>query len=230
MAKQNNDYSFRRDIGSRIADDYADSRRSKRKIDEIREQGREDRRNRSYDANITLRNKVADIMLEDEDTRRALVEGAKETASLGKTIIKGAGITILIGVGGFAVYKIVSLILNKYAQNSELNSQTRNLNTGNLTYPEDEYMLMANSLYTYFEPDAKWEWSRSIDKDSIIATLKKLKNKDDWAFLLKCFAAKHDNVTDSNMTLIEFLRKDDAGDRATYQKELDRIGAYNVLT
>lgn len=216
-------------IKDSIADDYMDSRRSKRNIREIREQGREDRRNKAFESNLSLRNKVADAMLDDEETRRAIIEGAKDTASFAQNALKWLGISLLISGGVFATYKVVQMVMGNKNQQDELDSQTKNLDKNNLTYPEDDYKLMANSLYTYFEPTAWYEFSQSIDKDSIIKTLKKMKTKDDWAFLLKCFGTRHDGPTDSYLTLIEFMRKDDPSDRADYQKELDRIQAYNVL-
>lgn len=230
MARNRDNDNYRPRISDRVADDVLSARQSKRNRAEIREEGRERRLDASHQANLSLRNKVADVMLEDDYTRKAIIEGAKDTASFAKDALKWLGISLLIGGGTFAVYKIVKIVLDKYNQNAELDTQTKTLDKSNLTYPEDNYMLMANSMYTYFEPDAWSNFTQSINKSGIMEILKKLKTKDDWSYLLKCFGTKRDNPTDSNLTLIEFLRKDDMGDRKDYQKELDRIGAYNVLT
>lgn len=213
-------------IKTRIADMYQthDAHRQQRK--DIRRQGKEDRETAKQQADLELRNDIAKSLLQDENTRKAFIDEARETASFTRNAIKSLGIVLLIGGAVFVGYKVVKSVLAGKAQSDEQKQQGQH-DKKNLSYTEGEYNSMANSLHNAMKNSTFWV--RSISESTIISVLSKLKNKDDWGALVNAFGIRHDTIDDADYTLMDYLRLDGDSDQAKYQEILDKIGVYNVL-
>lgn len=213
-------------IKTRIADMYQvhDEHRQQRK--DIQSKGSEDRKTARQRADLELRNDIAKTLLQDEDTRKAFIDEARQTASFTRSAIKSLGIVLLIGGCVFLGYKAVKSIMAGKAQSDEQKQQGQH-DAANLSYTKAEFNSMANSLHNAMNKSTFWV--RSINESTIISVLSKLKNKDDWGALVNAFGIRHDDVDDADYTLMDYLRLDDESDQAKYQEILDRIGVYNIL-
>lgn len=138
--------------------------------------------------------------------------------TLGKVLLAGGGLLLCC--------KLLNMMATTKSQRSEQLTQAVH-EKKNLSFSEGEFVSMANSLHNALKNTQFWV--RSIDENTIISVLSKLKNKDDWGALVDAFGIRYDKVDDAKYTLMDYLRLDDESDQARYQDILDKIGVHNVL-
>lgn len=176
---------------------------------------------------------VKDMILEDDEVKRLVAREAIDTSRMIKTGLKWTGGAILLGLVVWGGYKLVNRIIEGRKKDEELENAKNSIHTENLNYPATEYDSMANTIYKAFDPTSSgnlWDL-QSYDESTIISILSKMKNMDDWNMLVYKFGSRTNAAAGgASMTLIDFLREDDASDKKKYQQILDLIGAKNLLT
>ncbi len=177
---------------------------------------------------MALGKTVKDVILDDDEVKKLVAREAIDTSRMIKTGLKWTGGAILLALAVWGGYKIVNKLIEKNKKDAELENAKNNVHSENLNYPASEYDSMANSIYKAFDPTSNW--TQNYDETTIISILNKMKNLDDWNMLVYKFGSRTNAKTSSSMTLIDFLREDDASDKQKYQQILDLIGAKNLLT
>lgn len=172
---------------------------------------------------------VKDVILDDAEVKRLVAKEAIDTSRMIKTGLKWTGGAILLSLLVWGGYKVVTNIIDKNKKDAELENAKNNVHADNLTYPAAEYDSMANSIYKAFDPTSG-SWTQNYDESTILSILNKMKNMDDWNMLVYKFGSRSNKASGTSMTLIDFLREDDASDKMKYQQILDLIGAKNLLT
>ncbi len=207
-------------IKSRMADDYADSRHSSR-----------ERAADTHRANLELRNKAFDYMMEDGDTRRFMIDTAKDSYQMGKTILKIGGIAILSAAGVYLIYRMGGSLMDKWQQGQRSNAYTEGHQASNNTYKDIDYQNWADSLYRNgFNQEGSW-WQVGVvsyDDALIRDILTKLKNSDDWKALYKAFGFKEvrrGTGEGEQHDLVWYLSQDTSGyiTKADYQKIIEKL-------
>lgn len=201
-------------VKSRIADEYANSRQSKR-----------ERSNDTHRANLELRNKAFDYLMEDGETRKFVIDTARDTYSTGKQVLKVTGIALLIGVSVWGIYKVSSKLMDKYSQNKRVNEYTQGMDKKNLSYKEQDYVTWADKLYRVgFDQNATFYVN--YDESLIKNILQSLKTLDDWKYLVQVFASKEVKIGTGKgeyHDLPWYLSQDD--DAPKYQEIINKLGA-----
>ena len=172
---------------------------------------------------------VKDVILEDDEVKRLVAREAIDTSRMIKTGLKWTGGAILLGLVVWGGYKLVNRIIEGRKKDKELENAKNSIHSENLNYPATEYDSMANTIYKAFDPTSG-SWTQNYDESTILSVLNKMKNMDDWNMLVYKFGSRSNNASGTSMTLIDFLREDDASDKMKYQQILDLIGAKNLLT
>lgn len=201
-------------VKSRIADEYAESRKNKR-----------ERSNDTHKANLDLRNKAFEYMMEDGETRKFMIDTARDTFSTGKQVLKVTGIALLIGLSVWGIYKCSSKLMDKYAQNKRLSQYTDGMDKKNLSYKDQDYVTWADKLYRVgFDQDG-WMYV-NYDESLIQQILKSLKTLDDWKYLVNVFGSREVKLGNGKGEIHDlpwYLSQDD--DAPKYQEIINKLGA-----
>jgi hypothetical protein len=122
----------------------------------------------------------------------------------------------------FLIYKIVSKIFRNKETNT---SENVNVNKTNLSYPENEYLLMADTI-----EEAAWGTFGSFTEDDALmfGTMAKLQNNDDLYQLTKVYGIRGVGlviVDEYNLvqTIEKFLDND-------YKRQLNALYAQRGIT
>ena len=138
------------------------------------------------------------------------------------TALKWTGIVLLIGVGGYATYKLIGGIGNSVQQKSELDALTEGLNESMITHDRASFNNYVNALWKAFDQDSySWTWC-NYDESAIKRVLEQLNNIHDWKYLVKVFGIRQAKKIGDNGKhhLAWFLQQDD--DVAEYQAILTK--------
>lgn len=210
---------------SRIADEYQQSRAAKRERQSARYEAQEQRKTDSHKANLDLRNKAFDYAMQDDETRRFVIDTARDSYATGKKILKIGGIALLSGISIFVIYKLGSSIMDKFSNSRRVSEFTKDMDTSKLSYEKKDYGTWADKLYRIgFDQDSfSWTWT-NYDEGVIRDVLKKMKNIDDWKYLVATFGskeAKKGNGKGEYHDLPWFLAQDD--DAPEWQEIINKL-------
>lgn len=222
----------------RLADEYQDSRHAHRERNVKREEGRQDRKTareeaklqaklQRQQANLDLRNKAFDYMMEDEASRQFMIETARDSYSTVKKAIKIGGIGLLVAFGGFFIFKGVKYFIDNKTAQGRVNAYTKDAVKSNRNFKPEDYQTWADKLYRVgFHQDGHWYNFGVVSYDSAVIKdiLNKLKNADDWYALVEYFGGKEVKRGDGEgeiKDLVWYLAQDNSG--TTTAKDYQKI-------
>ena len=164
-------------------------------------------------------------LLQDKELRAGIVQAQKNSFQ----VLKWTGIAVAGVIATIVITKQIKKAIRKSKSKREAQEIADTVNSKNLTHNNAFYVSQANKLYEALDPLSKTETFQNYDEDKIMEVLKSLKNVDEWNQVIKEFGTRKNNPTDSDLNLMEFLRKDDAGDRKKYNQILTQIGVSNLI-
>jgi hypothetical protein len=104
-------------------------------------------------------------------------------SSIGENITKNKIFWwIVVGIVIFIVLYIWIKLMNKYKPKSSLTDKIV-VEKSKLSYPENQYKLFADQIYTAME-------GAGTDEESILSVIYKMKNADDWNMLIKAYGER----------------------------------------
>lgn len=170
---------------------------------QIKRQGKEERKTQKQAANLELRNKIVDVMLEDEDTRKAMADTVRQGGSFAIQAAKVTGIALLAGVGVYFVYKGIKSIATIVSEKKELNKIVGDYDKKELSLSPTDISRMTEKIYAAFV-DGIWGYKYA----DIVDVLSKVQNKADWAALCENFGnkpVKRNDESSEKHNLVWFL-------------------------
>ena len=211
----------------RVMDEVQDSRDNSRKRSLVKEEARQKAALQRQQANLDLRNKAFDYMMEDDDTRKFMIDTARDSFGAAKKALKIGGIALLIGLGGFFIFKGAKYFMNNKTAQDRVNAYTKDAVKANRNFKPEDYQTWADKLYRVgFQQDGHWYNFGVVSYDSAVIKeiLNKLKNADDWYALVEYFGGKEVKRGDGEgeiKDLVWYLAQDNSG--TTTAKDYQKI-------
>lgn len=164
-------------------------------------------------------------LMRDKEVRKDLLQAQQNSMQ----VLKWTGISIAAIAATIIITRQVKKAIKRASSKKEVKEIAENIKKSNLTHDNSFYASLANKLYMAFDPESKTEFFQNYDEAQILEALKSLQNKDEWYQVVNEFGVRHNNPTNKDLNLLEFLREDGEMDRKEYNSILSKLGVSTLI-